>query len=244
MRIFDIQTHIRPGVDDGAGSMAEALQMLDCCVAADIQAVAVTPHCNVMGYWDNFADAAYNRAFRELCRAAEGLPVKLYPGAEVRVNERLLPLLQQRKLPTLGKGKFLLTEFPAEFPARDFVPVLDGILKEGYTPLIAHPERYGAVKEDPALVGPWLDMGCHVQLTGGSISGYFGRRVQAAAEYLLKNDMVCCVASDAHNATHRSNYLSDAYDHLSLCYGKRYADILMWENPEKICSEGGSLCDF
>ncbi len=244
MRIFDIHTHILPGVDDGAGSMEEALRMLGCCVAADVQAVALTPHCNVTGYWDNFAGAELEKAFFRLRQAAKELPVRLYSGAEVRVNERLLPLLRQGKLPTLGNSKFLLTEFPGDYPATEFTSMLDGILKEGYVPLIAHPERYAAVVEQPKIVGPWLDMGCHLQLTGGSISGFFGRQVRYTAEYLLKNDMVCCVASDAHDSGRRSNYLSDAYNHLTLCFGKRYADILMWENPESICTEGGSLCSF
>jgi len=238
MKIFDIHTHILPGVDDGAGSMEEALQMLECCVAGDIAAVAVTPHCNVAGLWENYKGAELETAFRRLCCAAEALPVQLYSGAEVRVNDRLLPLLQAGRLPTLGKGRFLLTEFPVDYGKEAFVPMLEGILKAGYVPLVAHPERYEAVYSDPRTVGQWLDLGCHIQLTGGSLSGVFGRRVRAAAEFLLQQDMVCCIASDAHDPVRRSNYLMDAYDHLSLRYSRRYADILMWENPLGICENG------
>ena len=114
MRIFDIHTHILPGVDDGAGTMEEALQMLECCVAGDVAAVAVTPHCNVPGYWANHRGESLNEAFRSLRRAAADIPVALYLGAEVRVNDQLLPLLRAGKLQTLGKSRFLLTEFPTD----------------------------------------------------------------------------------------------------------------------------------
>ena len=79
-------------------------------------------------------------------------------------------------------------------------------------------------------------MGCHLQLTGGSILGQYGKTVQRTAAFLLKNDLVACVASDAHGVDHRSNFLLDVYDHLSVRYGKQYAMCLMYDNPMRICA--------
>lgn len=237
MRIFDIHTHIIPGIDDGAQTVEKSLQMLECCMASDVTAVALTPHCNVTGVFENYLGPDLDEAVRSLRQAARALPVELYTGAEVRVNDRLIPMLQQGKLPTLGGSRYLLTEFPMDCPETGFTEPLGQILEAGYIPLIAHPERYSAVFRAPAIVGPWLDMGCHIQITGGSLSGSFGSRAQSAAEYLLHNDMVCCIASDAHGTSRRSNFLLDAYDHLTVRYSRRYAQSLMWENPMRICTD-------
>ena len=100
---------------------------------------------------------------------------------------------------------------------------------------MAHPERYAAVGENPQLVTQWLDMGCHLQLTGGSVLGEYGKRAQQAASLLLKKDLVACIASDAHGLHNRSNYLLDVYDHLTVYYSKQYARCLMYETPMRIC---------
>ena len=118
-----------------------------------------------------------------------------------------------------------------------FSETLQSILSLGYTPLVAHPERYAAVCEMPQLTAQWLDMGCHLQLTGGSILGEYGKTMHPTATFLLKNDFVACIASDAHGVSHRSNFLLDVYDHLSLRYSKHYAQCLMYENPMGICCD-------
>jgi protein-tyrosine phosphatase len=131
----------------------------------------------------------------------------------------------------------LLTEFPVDASPDFFQDTLQNILALGYIPLVAHPERYRAVCQMPQIAVPWLDMGCHLQLTGGSIMGEYGRTVQRTAAYLLQQDLVACVASDAHGLHHRSNFLMDVYDHLSLRYSKHYAECLMYETPMGICCD-------
>jgi protein-tyrosine phosphatase len=130
----------------------------------------------------------------------------------------------------------MLTEFAPDTSPEGFSEMLQGILSLGYIPLVAHPERYLAVNRMPQLVVPWLDMGCHLQLTGGSIMGDYGKTVQRTAAFLLQHDLVACIASDAHGLHRRSNFLLDVYDHLSVYYSKQYAQCLMYETPMAICS--------
>ena len=85
------------------------------------------------------------------------------------------------------------------------------------------------------MVMQWLDMGCHLQLTGGSALGAYGKTVQCTATFLLKHDLVACIASDAHGVNLRSNFLMDVYDHLAVQYSKQYAACLLRENPMRIC---------
>lgn len=237
MKLCDIHTHVLPGVDDGAPTMEYALQMLENAAASDVELLVVTPHCNSPFGDGNYLEQSLQERFLQLQQAAEEIPVRLALGAEVHVNDRLLTYLEQGKLPTINGSRYLLTEFSPSTEPEDFQPVLQGILELGYVPLVAHPERYEAVCKTPQIVLPWLDMGCHIQLTGGSVLGEFGRSVQKTAVSLLRNDLVACVASDAHGVNYRSNFLLDIYDHLRVQYSKQYAQSLLYENPMGICHD-------
>ena len=237
MKLCDLHTHILPGVDDGAPTMEYALQMLGNAVASDVALLAVTPHCNRVCEMPNYLDDSLQDRFLQLQQAAKEIPVRLVLGAEAFADDRLPQLLRQKKIPTLNGSRYLLTEFPADASADYFQDMLQSILALGYIPLVAHPERYTAVCQMPQIVMSWLDMGCHLQLTGGSILGEYGKTVQRTAAVLLQQDLVACVASDAHGLHHRSNFLLDIYDHLYLRYSKQYAQCLMYETPMAICCD-------
>lgn len=233
IKLCDLHTHILPGVDDGAPTMEYALQMLQNAVASDVELLAVTPHCG--GPYGNDKLQALTERFYRLQQAARDIPVGLVLGAEVRVDAALPEYLRAGTLPTINGGRYLLTEFPTDTPRAVFPEVLQSILDRGYIPLVAHPERYAAVCKEPQCAEKWLDMGCHLQITGGSILGEYGKSVQKAASFLLHNDLVACIASDAHGLHSRSNFLLDVYDHLTVHYSRHYAKCLMYETPMRIC---------
>lgn len=236
MKLCDLHTHVLPGVDDGAPTMEYALQMLQNAAAGDVELLAVTPHCNSLYGDGNYWSQSLKDRFLQLQQAAKDIPVQLVLGAEVQVNAQLIPLLEQGKLPAINGSRYLLTEFFVDTAPEAFSPALQSILDRGFVPLVAHPERYIAVCERPQMVADWLDMGCHIQLTGGSILGEYGKTVQQTSAFLLQQDLVACVASDAHGLHRRSNYLLDVYDHLCVRYSKHYAGSLMYEIPMRICS--------
>lgn len=237
MKIIDLHTHILPGMDDGADTMATALQMLKNAQASNVAALAVTPHCNIPGWVDNFLSGAFLLRLRNLRSAAEeaGIPVKILAGMEVRASEDLPALLKEGKLLTLNGSRYLLTEFTPDVTPESCKSTLQSLLTAGVIPLVAHPERYHAVGENPEMVQDWLDMGCHIQVTGGSILGKFGREAYRTADHLLRRNLVACVASDAHGTNRRSNYLANAYDHLSLHLSRSYANMVLFDNPYRIC---------
>lgn len=233
MKLCDVHTHVLPGVDDGAPTMEYALQMLENAVASDVEWLAVTPHWRASGE-DTRTMACLQADFQQLQEAAAEIPIHLVLGAEVRVTEALMAALPTGEIPTIHNSRYLLTEFAPHTGAAAFLPVLERLVDAGYIPLVAHPERYAAVCHDPRLVQDWLDCGCHLQLTGGSVLGAYGKTVQRTATTLLRNDLVACVASDAHGLHGRSNFLLDVYDHLHIRYSKGYANCLMYTNPMRI----------
>ena len=237
MKICDLHTHVLPAVDDGAPEMEYALQMLRNAVASDVELLAVTPHCNRSCEMPNYLDDALRHRFLQLQQAAKDIPVRLVLGAEAFADPDLPRLLTEKKIPTINGSRYLLTEFSTDAGVEYFQDMLQSIRQLGYIPLVAHPERYASVCKNPQIVETWLEMGCHLQLTGGSIIGEYGKTVQQTAAALLQQDMVACVASDAHGRNHRSNFLLDVYDHLALRYSKHFAQYLMYEIPMGICCD-------
>lgn len=231
MKICDIHTHVMPGVDDGAQTIEQALQMLSNAAASCVEYLVLTPHCNRPGQQirTDLPDI-----YQQLCRHSEHIPVNLALGAEVHVTKQLPALLEKQVFPTINASRYLLTEFPFNWPRDSFLPMLKKIRTLGYIPVVAHPERCFALWKEPALVGHWLEAGCHVQLTAGSIVGKYGKDAQKCAAFLLRNGMACCVASDAHGVNHRNNNLLEVQSYLSLYYSRQCANALLWDNPMMI----------
>ncbi len=237
MKIIDLHTHILPGVDDGADSMETALEMLRNAQASHVVALAATPHCNCANMPGNYYDMRMVEHLRRLRQEGQraGIEVKVLSGMEVRVADNLELLLEQKKLLGINGSRYLLTEFPPDVSLSTCREKLQMILAAGFVPLVAHPERYGAIWQDPGAVHQWLEMGCHVQITGSSILGKFGREPWRAADYLIRNDLVAIAASDAHGLRYRTNNLMYVHDHLSAHYSSSYANMLLLQNPYVIC---------
>jgi protein-tyrosine phosphatase len=237
MNFCDLHTHVLPDVDDGAASLDQSLEMLKNAVCSDVSALALTPHFYLEREEDLEKLSEFRRAYDELVQAYRGPELRLFLGAEVHVTPLVYEAAGELPLPTLNGSRYLLTEFPFYFPEDAYERVLATLLENGFVPIVAHPERYEAVMREPSLARRFVDAGAHLQLTAQSLTGSFGRLVKSLSCRLLEQDLVCCVASDAHDTRHRSNFLMEAYDLLRTGFSPEYARILMWENPMRILND-------
>ena len=239
MGMIDIHTHILPGVDDGSPRTAESLEMLRLAAASGVETVIATPHSNLPGVYANYNGEWLQASFDRLIRRAEEeeIPVRILCGMEVYATEDLPQLLEAGRVLTLNDSRYVLMEFDFHEQASWCTRMLESVLEAGYTPIVAHPERYYAVWQEPWCVYPWLEMGAHVQLTRGSILGKFGREAKRAADYLLQHNLVACIASDAHGSRNRIPEMDDILRYITAKYSPEYADMLLTENPAKICAD-------
>ena len=111
---------------------------------------------------------------------------------------------------------------------------------KGLRPIITHPERNPILIQNRARVNTWVQEGCYVQVTAGSLLGRFGQRAQKAAEAWLDEGAVHFFASDAHNLTSRPIQLRPAFETVAKLKGEAVARALFRENPLATI-EGGSL---
>ena len=200
----DMHCHILPGVDDGACTLNDSLDMLAAAKAAGVTEIMCTPHCR-----DPYFDyEAMLVAYDQLVARAEGFP--LHMGFEVNC-EKLLDLGMEwaDKLAFRdGSGEFLL-ELSSRAPAyryREYETVVYRLQALGYTVVIAHPERYAAIQQDMELARNLVRMGCKLQVSADFVAGGRLGGAKKPAKRLFEADLVSYIASDAHCPEHYRYY--------------------------------------
>jgi protein-tyrosine phosphatase len=231
----DIHCHCLPCVDDGPGTLPEAMALCRALVEDGVTAAIATPHQLGRYQSKNEADvvrqavAALNRELM-----VEGVPLQVLPGADVRLDERISRLLDEGRVLTLADGGvYLLLELPHE-TFIDPLPLLCQLIGKGMRPIISHPERNRFVIARPQVVEGWLQAGAVLQLTSASFAGDFGNSAQRAAWYWLETGKAALVASDAHGAIGRPPRLTEAIRLISGRLGEEVARRVCGENPRRV----------
>ncbi len=102
------------------------------------------------------------------------------------------------------------------------------------TPIITHPERNPILRENLQRVAEWAEQGCVVQVTGSSLTGFWGERSRRAATWLMERQAVHVLATDAHDLEKRVPILSSARDAAEEICGEEVAQALVETNPQAI----------
>ena len=232
--MIDLHCHYLPGIDDGAQTLEESLALARAAVADGITHAVMTPHVHV-GVFENRM-ASIERAVEQL-RATlmqHGIPLSISAGGEVRIGAELIELLEAGDLPFLGQlngQRVMLLELP-----HGQVPVgaerfTGWLRKQGVLPLIAHPERNKDVMRNLAKLDPFIEQGCLLQVTAGSLLGSFGEPAQRRARELLDRGDIFAVATDAHNLVNRPPMLGAARAFIANDAGEAAATALTHGNP-------------
>lgn len=232
----DIHAHIIPGIDDGAADMETALGLLSMAASSGVDTVAATPHSNIPGEFDNYASRELEALFARLCARAEEerIPVKLCRGMEVFATADLPALLKDGLVWTLNRTRYFLTEFAFDEEPDFCLGVLDECIRAGFRPIVAHPERYFFIQDDPRIAFEMYRSGCALQINKGSMLGRFGPEAEELAMALTDHGIAACIASDAHGLRSRSTDMTEIRRFLNDNYGGGCAKLLLSENPSRI----------
>lgn len=226
--MIDLHCHILPALDDGPDTQKESLQMAESAAADGITHVVATPHSN-----EEYAfDYAHVRKLRDELQRAVGTRLAISTGCDFHMSpENLAALRTEPAKFCINQHSYLLVEFN-EF---SIPPSMDQTLHElrvaGIHPVITHPERNRILCADPQRLVGWIRLGCHVQVTGGSLTGNFGKTARERALSWIGRGMVHFVASDAHNTKGRPLVLKPAYQAVQQDFGKGMAEALFVKNP-------------
>ena len=234
--MFDIHCHILPGIDDGSGNMNDSIEMAQLAAESGTAGIIATPHCNIPGIFDNYYDISFRERFEKLKKALNDkkIPIEIYLGQEVFLSKHFEEHLEKNDFITLNNSRYMLTELDFKIDVKSATERLQKLISHGYIPIIAHPERYGFVIENPKIVSKLRSEGCLIQVNSGSLTGYFGHYSQEAADTIIRNRLADFVASDAHSQYSRTPDLSQVHELICENISYDYADILLKTNPIKV----------
>lgn len=190
----DCHSHILPGVDDGIQSVEESIAILSMYEHMGVKKVWLTPH--IMEDCPNTPEKLKSR-FEELKSAYQG-NIKLFLAAENMMDGLFVKRLEQGILMPYGDNQDeLLIETSYVQPPMGMDGILRDMQKAGYTPVLAHPERY--LYMDDEKYETIKEMGVKFQLNITSLTGAYGKQVKERAEYLLNEGYYNYSGSDAHS---------------------------------------------
>lgn len=192
--VVEVHNHVLPGVDDGARTMQDALQMMFFWAEMGYQKVIATPHQNT---YMNASEAELEDVEARLRSQLQEqeLPIFLTTAAEYLIEPEL-----RARLPALrsfGPRRYVLLELGFWIPPLGWEALLFEIAQHGFTPVIAHPERYAFA--DRATLKAWYERGYLLQVNLLSLVRTYGREAQERAEYLLEKGWVHLAGSDLHH---------------------------------------------
>ena len=225
--MIDIHSHLVPGVDDGSQSLEESLALLKQAEEDGITELITTPHYMKNGEYRIKASELMKR-FNELKQAYPG-SIKLHLGNELYIHPDLPELLEQGEILTLAESDYILIEFPFNSYNEEYDEILYELSLK-YRIIIAHPERYHYVQENPNFCLRWLKESYLLQSNQNSL---FKKETKKILFSMIEHGFVSFIASDAHNK-YRPLILKEAYDILEEEFGESIAKQLTEENAGKL----------
>ncbi|MES5263878.1 CpsB/CapC family capsule biosynthesis tyrosine phosphatase [Priestia aryabhattai] len=238
--MIDLHCHILPGIDDGALNEEISLKMAQKAVSEGIHTIVATPHHQNGRYLNEKKDIARDVQKLNALLQQEKLPLTILPGQEVRLYGELLEDYRADKILTLNDtGKYLFIEFPSSQVPHYAEQLLFDIQSKGLIPIIVHPERNRRLLEEPDLLYKFIKNGALAQVTAGSLTGRFGKKIKRFSHQLIQSNLVHFVSSDAHNLEGRPFYMREALQVIESEHGQDTVYTFL-ENAQYVIQ--GQMC--
>ncbi|MFY7965843.1 MAG: tyrosine-protein phosphatase [Chitinophagaceae bacterium] len=198
----DMHSHLLPNLDDGLETIEQTITFAKEMQHLGYKKLICTPHI-LPDVHDNSPETILPRleevrkAFKE-----NDIDIEIDAAAEYMVGPEFhQSILKGDQLLTFGKN-YILIEMSYAAPSQNIAEVIFDLKIKGYRPILAHPERYNYYLGNPAVYEDFIGRGCLLQVNLLSLTGFYGKPVQKAAEYLVKNKLISFIGSDMHHKNH------------------------------------------
>lgn len=230
----DIHNHIIPGVDDGARHWNMSEEMLKMAYEEGFRKMIITPHYHKRFKKVSTEDLMLKfKKLQEIARKVDR-SFELYLGNELYYSFDAVEWLEQGLLQTMAGSKYILVEFSSSSDFSEMRQGLQRIQMGGYSPILAHIERYNCLHKELDRVRELYNMGIYLQVNAGSIMGDLGFGVKQFLKKLLQQEYIHFVATDAHNLDKRPPEIAKCARFLLKKYDTDYIQQLLYDNPMKV----------
>lgn len=204
--LTDHHSHILPGVDDGIQTTEDAMKVLEYYQQIGIRKVWLTPH--IMEDIPNTTDKLRDRFHKlNLEHQKTGSPIQLHLSSENMIDSLFVKRLETNDLLPYGDNNDeLLLETSYVQAPYGFHRILNDVKEAGYTPVLAHPERYQYMSVDDYET--LHAKGVKFQLNLLSLTGAYGPSAQKRAEHLLSLHWYSYRGTDIHNLHNFQHYIT------------------------------------
>lgn len=250
--LYDLHCHLLPYADDGANDMEEAQMLLRQEYLQGVRSIVLTTH-----WKENFFNTTalkvqmYYRELKQWLQEEEDLSgLTLLQSREYFADERLSNLLMgyeegrkeilyegisyapEEELLPFGEKKCILLEFSTRREQRtEMFFFINKVADLGFTPVLAHVERYPVIQNDPEFLKELRKTGAVIQVNADSLIGKEDKAFRELAHYILDREYADLIASDAHHQEVRKPNLAECYRYITRKYDDSYAKLLLHTNP-------------
>lgn len=232
--MIDFHSHVLPGIDDGIREIEHTYEILKEAENAGFDTVIATSH-----YMENFYEESEKRRRNTIAQInkrckKDGINVNVVIGSEIYITENILTLLKNGEASTIGDTKYVLIETPMDNLPMNFNNIVDNLIRKDYKVVLAHPERYRFVKENPKIVEGYLERGIYMQSNYASVIGKYGKEAKNTVELLLKHHLVQFMGSDAHRRLYTYPDIKKAKQRIIKLTDEEYFSEISETNARKV----------
>ena len=227
--MIDIHTHILHNCDDGSNSLELSIKQITNMIDKGVTDIVLTPH-----YMNSYVQTdakIINKQFKELLTATSDLEINLHKGGEIFLNPGIVDKIDEKLC--IGNTSYVLVETNMGEFTQEIYEILFQLVRNGFKPILAHPERYNYIMNKPEMAEDFLHRNVYLQINAGSILGLYGNRIAKTAWYLIDNGFAHFIASDNHCKTDEY-ILPAAIEAIRDNIDDHTADLLSQKNPEKM----------
>lgn len=164
--------------------------------------------------------------------------VQLHQGNEILLTENTPKLLVDSQISTLANSRYILFELPFSNRMLDLEQIIYTIKANGYIPILAHPERYTYIQENPESLIDIIKCGVLIQSNYGSFIEQYGKTAKNTVEILLENRLINFLGSDTHKQGHIYDNINTILKKMKeIVHSEKYIYQITTSNPQKILND-------
>lgn len=232
--MIDMHSHIIPTIDDGSRSVQETFNMIKEAKEAGFTDIMMTSHFLTNYYEPTAQEIIFWKDKLQEVLESKNIDVTLHPGMEIYISNKLEELIKENKVLTLDDSRYMLIELPLSTTVNYLDHILYFLQTISIKPIIAHPERYKCVQDEPELVQDYIDKGALIQCNYGSILDLYGKKAKQTVKTLLKRNQVDFLGSDCHKEKTIYPIIPQAIKKIKKIIGDNAFYKISTKNPEKV----------